>query len=454
MKRLFPLLLLSLLLPQLAFAQERPVVDRLYVDPPVIYENEPFDIVAGGFFPGIEPPVYVHRFQSTFNIELPDSPGGPLISVPWGERLRFEGLVAGTYSIAVHGLDRTHRVIDFVVHEKPFTLSSRIGEEADEIAIEGLPVRDCPNDTCPALTVYFGNTPGHNVRVEYPHSEIGNAVIVVEVPEGTGLVDVSVQLLTGERPVLRNAFRYGRGLESDYERVLFPITYAGAGAHGSEWRSDILVRNDAPVRVRTEPLIYLEMLLPDLQAMMPLPPGARSLFPSANRDGGAFLHVARGGEKWLTYASHAVDRSRTNNDRGSEVPVVRAEDTASEIRLLDIPMRPLFRSHLRIYDFDEVREQSLAIVFRKEDGTEFIEGVQLPPTPVCVNPPCLADRPSYVGIDLGTIRELENAGNVDITIRASTNDRRIWAFVSVANNETQRVTLYTPQHKTPTGAIR
>ena len=451
MKKLIPLFVF-LLFAQFAFAQERPVVYRFYVDPPVIYENEPFDIVVGGFFSGRVPPkprVTLHGSQLI--IDLPRSPGGPLIFLPWGERIRIEGLVSGNYSARVDALHTTQSSINFHVIEKPFKVSPRIGEIDDEFVIEDLRVPQCGNE-CPLMQVFFGDKPARNVRIEYP--EFGKPVVIAEVPEGTGLVDVTVHLPNGEKPVLEDAFRYGKGLESDYERVLLPSTYGASGAHGSLWSSEIVIRNDGPVRVLTEPLIYLEQILPDLQGMMPIPPDARAPFPITTRDGGSFLHVARGAEKWLTYSSHVLDRSRTADDRGVELPVVRADDTASEIRLLDIPIRPLFRSHLRIYDFDEVREQAVELVFRKENGTEHVMGVQLPPTPVCVNPPCLPNQPSFVRIDLSAIPELANAGEVDLTIRATTHDRRIWAFVSVTNNETQRVTNYTPQHKTPEGAIR
>jgi hypothetical protein len=452
-RRLLPLLLL-LLLTQFAFAQERPVVERFYTDPPVVYENEPFDIVVGGFFPGIVPPKPVITGTGAVRIiELPGSPGGPLISLPWGERIRIDGMLPGTYTYRVRALGAIQQAIQVVVHPKPFTLAPRFGLVGeDEVIIEDFPDPVCIASPCFPFTVSFGS---EQARIRFEQRPGGKRVIVAEVPEGTGVVDVHLTVPTNVRFTLPMAFRFGaKGTEGDYERVLFPSNFAARGAHGSDWNTDIIIRNDAPIRVHTEPLFSFELLLPDLQAYVPISPGTRARFFTVNRDGGAFLHVARGLDKWLTYASRAYDRSRSTTDRGTEVPVVRADDTASEIRLVDVPMRSLFRSHLRIYDFDDVRNQSVEVVIRKEDGTEMVIGVQMPSSSICVNPPCLPDRPSFHSIDLSALEGLADAGEVDITVRAMTHDRRLWAFVSVANNETQRVTIYTPQHKTPAGVIR
>jgi hypothetical protein len=445
------LLAFLLLFPPAAFAQEPAIFERFYVDPPVVHENEPFDIVVGGFFHGEVPAARrVTIKASRITIDFPENPDGPAMHEPWGERIRIDGLPDGVHEIVVNALGES-RSLNIRVHEKPFKLSPRVAPAGDEVVIENLPDHLCEGDVCQPLGVFFGETP--SPRVRSVARELGRPVIVAEVPQGTGLVDVSVQLPNGPKPVLVDAFRFGRGLESDYERVLFPSTYAGRGAHGSDWRSEIVVQNDGAATIRTEPLIRLERQS-NVVNPVPLEPGERATFPTANRDGGAFLHVGRGAEKWLTYDSHARDLSRTASDRGSEVPVVRADDTASEIRLPDVPMQSLFRSHLRIYDFDDSGVHSVEITFEKSNGTRHVMRVSLPPTPVCVNPPCLLAEPSFAAVDLSAIPALANAGNVDITIRALTNDRRLWAFVSVANNETQRVTVYTPQHKTPAGATR
>ncbi|MEA2462785.1 MAG: hypothetical protein QOJ98_532, partial [Acidobacteriota bacterium] len=230
---------------------------------------------------------------------------------------------------------------------------------------------------------------------------------------------------------------------------LFPLTFAGPGAHGSQWRSENIIRNDAAVEVATVPLIWDGYSVPEVILLTPIPVGQRAAMPEEPEDGGLYLYVPRGLEKWLTYSSHIVDRSRSQSDRGSELPVVRAEDTSAEIRLPDIPLRPLFRAHLRVYDFDTETPRNIRIVVTKEDGTNVFISRRIFSTFECVNPPCFNPRPPYATIDLSAIPELADAGEVDISVRSETNDARLWAFVSVSNNNTQHVTMYTPQHDTP-----
>ncbi len=452
-RRLFPILLL-LLFAHIESARAQAVVSRFYTDPPVVYENEPFDIVIGGLFPAQEPPKpHISGSGAVRIIELPPFVGGPIVNVPWGERLRIDGLLPGTYTFRARALGEIQQSIQVVVHPKPFTLSPRFGVFSDEVVLEDFPNHICTGTPCAPVEVLFGSTPARNIRFE--QRDGGMPAIVAEVPEGSGVVDVHLTMPSG-RYTLPAAFRFSeKGLEGDYERVLFPINFAAPGAHGADWRTKIQIRNDAPVRVPTEPLFYVGLLFPDLPALMTIEPGGRGPFYTGNRDGGAFLHVARGLEKSLTYSSHIFDRSRGENDRGAEVPVVRADDTASEIRILDVPLTALFRSHLRVYSFDDVPEQQVVdMIVHLPDGTEMTGAVVLPAAPVCVNPPCLPLAPSFHGVDLSAIDRLKDAGKVDITLRAPTRDRRIWGFVSVASNETQRVTIYTPQHETPAGVVR
>jgi len=85
---------------------------------------------------------------------------------------------------------------------------------------------------------------------------------------------------------------------------------------------------------------------------------------------------------------------------------------------------------------------------KKSDGTltgTFVV-TKLPP---CTAPPCTMYRAPFAAVDLASIPGIGDDGDVDITISAETHDARLWAFVTVSNNETQRVTLFTPQHATP-----
>ncbi len=430
MKRLLFALGVLLFLPQLASAAP---LDFVRFDPAIVRENEPFDVLMGGVWPtGAYPRSAAVRIEGDqILVRLDASFDGPAVVVPWGERIRLGGMQRGVYTVKVvaEGVEVGDQAL--VVLDQPFSATPPFGSELTEVLIEGVQLLECQGPLiCTPLEIRFGDNLATNVRITLE----GN--IVVRAPAGNGIVDIVIRQNTAMY-TLPAGFRYGEAGSFDpvhYERVLFPLTFAGPGAHGSLWRSENIVRNDAAVEAAT---------------VLPIPPRGRVLVPEQPTDGGTYLYIPRGLEKWFTYSSHIVDRSRSASDRGSELPVVRAEDTSAEIRLIDVPLRPLFRAHLRVYDFDTETPRNIRILVTKEDGTNVLIERRISSTFECVNPPCFNPNPPYASIDLSAVPELANAGEVDISVRSGTNDARLWAFVSVSNNNTQHVTMYTPQHDTP-----
>ena len=451
MKRKVFLLMLLLLLPQLALAEEVAVA---YIDayPDPVRENQPFEIVLGGYFPGVVPPAVVVQIEGRrIILRLPDEHGGPLINVRWGERVRFEGLPAGRYDVIVRGLGHDQLAgLLLDVLPAPFSVSPAYGLGGTEVLIEGVVLPLCDSDPCFTPVVLFGNTPSPNVRI----TAEGDLVAVVPANlDERALLDVSVRTASHTVQTLPQAFtvRLGDSAE-DFEYVLLPLSFAGPGAHGSNWVTRTVVRNDAPIPVATRPLLH-----PTPGAPFPfgaIPSGQRVSVPPLS-DTGVLFGVQRGLGKWLTFSSHIVDLSRTANNLGTEIPVVRAEDTAPVIRLLNVPLTARFRAHLRIYSFDreEERGDHATIVVTKSDGSRVDLHAQLMWEPNCGIGPCRQELPAFALVDLSADPRLANAGEVDLTIYGPTNDLRLWAFVSVANNETQRVTLWTPQHDNQTAGV-
>lgn len=447
-KKLLPLVLF-LLLPQFALAQEEPTYIR--VEPQPVRANQPFEIVVGGIFPGIAPPPPAVRFEpGRIVLTLPATPGGPLIDVPWGERIRIDGLAAGEYVIDLNGLGRTLSRYSFTVYESPFSVTPFTGRGGSEVMIEGIGF-ECNTTPCTLPVVSFAVRGGPTVVS--PRVRIApDGQIIAEVPAGLGARnDVIVQ--TASRTV---TLPYGYAdlgsigsepEEETHDIILLPLVFEGRGAHGSDWRTEITIRNDAPVAIDLNALRLNEpapRLAPGDRLRVP-PQGPRGLL----------LMVPRGLGKWLTFSSHVVDRSRTASNRGTEIPVVGTDDMAPVIRLLDVPLTPRFRAHLRVYSVD--REENVVrhvtVVARKQDGSEVIEFVPIRWELDCGIAGCAPESPMFGSVDLSAIPALANAGPVDLTIYGQTNDERLWAFVSVTNNETQRVTLWTPQHDNQTAGV-
>jgi hypothetical protein len=438
MKRhLFAVLSLLLLGPAAAGA--------IVFDPPRVYENERFEILIRSVSPTTPPPgaPYLRLAPGKITVELMRLPGFLTAISDYGERVPVDGMPAGTYDVVLRTANEVLEQSTLVVHPKPFTVAPAFGAGGTRVLIEGL--RGCEREPCPVPVVRFGGEEAYDLQV----TDRGD--LTVTTPGVAGQVDVTIEI-GGVTQMLPGGYVGGASSNRPdlalMEKVLLPLNFRGQGAQGADWRTETVVRSDAPISVATEPLIWSTQSIPHPPILQPLPPDVHAEFPEEQVEGGVYFFVPRGLEKWLTYTSHVLDRSRSTTDRGTELPVVRVEDTAAVIRLMDVPVGPLFRARLRIYDFDTVANREVDVLITKRNGTavRLLAILRVPP---CVTPPCTMYRSPFVAYDLSSIPELANAGEVDITLRAETNDARLWAFVSVSNNETQRVTLYTPLHKMP-----
>lgn len=438
------LLLLALFSAPSAFATCN--VDDFFFEPDPVYayERNLEVVIRGTCADGNIPVARMVRFdgERTIVIDFQHFETALGVPTPWGERVRLPMLEAGTYTIELHWMFAKLAATTLVVRDRPFVVKPAFGNEFEEVQIEGVDVPECTSSPCPEIEVFFGNAKATDVHYDT------RGELVATPPPGSGVVDVRV--VRGAFSVTHDdAFRYGTPFEGDMERVLFPVNFYSLGAFGSEWLSDIAVRNDGPVTIDTRPHFFADPDSPVLPIPTPIPSGAKGNFLRRDRDGGEFLYTPRGLERNLSYASHVVDRSRSEVDLGTEVPVVRAKDAMPVIRLLEVPVDARYRAKLRVYDFD--RNGVVRVTLRDPVGGRVIDRlVELTGYEVCPNAPCFSERPAFGAIDLDSIpelREMESGVDVTVTAQPSTADTRLWAFATVTNNDTQHVTLYTPQHR-------
>lgn len=438
MKRLLLLLPLSLLLNLPAVAQGCSL-QQVIIEPSPAWYGEEIDVRLRGICSSGEG-LYAPRVVAngaTITIELADPRGPTLGAIDWAERVVLGRLLPGKYDLVVrtaqHELGR--QSVD--VRPRPFALAPMVGTAGDRVVVRGVHSLDCAAEPC--HPVRFDGIPATEVR-----NDGGGVVSVTVPPHADGVVDVTLHEPSGV-VTLAGGFRYSRRDNSDFERVLFPVNFTSSGAYGSEWHTEIIVQNNAPVPFDTSPPTYVhpEPLLP---VPTPLAPGGKGIVPEGTTDGGMFFYVPRGADAWLAYSSHIVDRSRSATDRGAEVPVVRAKDTAAVLHLPNIPIDSLFRARLRIYDFDAVDERWVDVTATAEDGTVHMFFAKLhADIIVCVTTPCLQPWPAFASIDLSSIASLREKRIADLRIESPERSARLWAFVSVTNNDTQRVTVHTPQ---------
>lgn len=423
-------------------------VDVFASDPGTIYSDTRFaELVLSGICGSTDTPLLrnVTVDGSVITVEFQFRGSGLPLVVPWTTRVPLPMLRAGTYTVRMTaGLSYVDLFEErtLVVQERVVRVTPAYGGEFTEVIIEGYNRPACSTAPCAETEVFFGNVKATNVRFS------ARSELLADAPAGTGLVDV--RIVTGSNTVtIERAFRYGEPFEDDVERVLFPVNFMARGAFGSDWRSDIVVRNDGPIAIETRPLFWANPDIPTLPIPEPIAPGAKANFPQRERDGGEFLYTPRGLEEKLSYASHVVDRSRSEEDLGTEVPVVRIEDTGSVIKLLQVPVGGPYRAKLRVYDVDTNRGVLVRLTDPNTDTRLAMVSLSLTGRPVCPIAPCISDRPAFAVLDLESLQALQGRNlpaGVDVTITAD-DGARIWGFVTVTNNDTQHVTAYTPQHR-------
>lgn len=263
-------------------------------------------------------------------------------------------------------------------------------------------------------------------------------------PHAAGPVEVRVVSTSFNQSSF--AFRYydpGQApLPELFERILIPVIYNGSGAYGSEWRTELSVRNNNPHRV--EPWNG-QHAFGAIDAGAPVTLGG-----GVSAAAGVFMIVPREAAAGLKLNMRIRDVSREHSGWGTEIPIAREIDfSLDSIELLDIPLLRSgdFRRALRIYSLSSLPDQVLVKAYSMESGVQLAQKfVTLISEAPCAQPgPCASDRPSFAMLDLD--QALPNFGSP--TRAGITIDRyggpAVWGFVTVTNNETQHVTVISPQ---------
>ena len=231
------------------------------------------------------------------------------------------------------------------------------------------------------------------------------------------------------------------------DRILLPIaTGQIPGAFGSLWTSEAVVHNDGPDFVDFDADEYCIAECPPSQALRP-GETRHVLYRGEPASNPGFIMFVQHSD-FMTFESRIQDISRQAQTWGTEIPVVReGEFTTQPVVLVNVPMDGRFRLMLRVYDIDGRADASVRVeVFPFPGSGAAIGQIDLPLIPPGGRHPKY--KPSYVQYeDLhGLIPPGFNPGSVvGARITPLTPGLRIWAFISVTNNETQHVTTVTPQ---------
>ena len=252
-------------------------------------------------------------------------------------------------------------------------------------------------------------------------------------------------------------------VDPEYERVLLPVFFSGAGANGAQWETSIEVTTsrDDFFTLPQPALVYASDTRGGCLRTTVAPRMSARVCPELEHAAGLLLWVPRTVKETELHVSIRVrDTSKNATSAGTFVPVVRESDlTGDTMVLLDVPVDARFRTALRVYDaFGFPGVAGLTIY----DSDDYRRGRALPllDTTVTLDDPNPEPytrhirRPGFrlIGDLVGAYPQLAGRTSVTVVVRGShplvsppLPYERFYALASVTNNATQEVTIISPR---------
>jgi hypothetical protein len=292
-------------------------------------------------------------------------------------------------------------------------------------------------------TVYFGATPAQATRVDDTTLHVTTPAHLPTIV-GITIFEYDIRLPT---PL---TFTFvGRPTDA-FDAVLLPVFTAPIpGAFGSEFRTDFRARLVKEDRAQIYGLRYpcIVTCIQTNDEPYVVDTTVRNATPEnveATGNPGTFLYTPKTEPGRVTMNLRAYDTSRSAENFGTEIPIVPSSEFATaydEITLIGVPSDERFRNTLRIYGFGDTATQLTVRITTEEDVLLSERVVDLPAQQNIYRPGYLeiSDLPRGEGMLIVTISPIVPP----ISAPIPPPDR--WAFISVTNNDTQHITLATPQ---------
>jgi hypothetical protein len=244
-----------------------------------------------------------------------------------------------------------------------------------------------------------------------------------------------------------------RAQQVSYDRVLVPLKPNSAvlGAFGTEWETDLAVANTSE-----NPVLVTGVGCGDFDPCVPtpLPPHASAFLTSiggCDEVRGLFVQVEHGRLSDVSFTLRTRELTRQMETWGTSVPVVPTDRAFNQrFGLTDIPTDSQFRSILRIFSMDPGSAPATVVRFFK-----------MPPlgTTAQTADPLLVEKtlaltvpttggatsacPGFTELPLSNIPELMGQSRIRIEVEPVSGSN-YWAMASVTHNDTQQVTVITP----------
>lgn len=236
-----------------------------------------------------------------------------------------------------------------------------------------------------------------------------------------------------------------------FEQILLPVYNIEPipGAFGSVWETELWVRNNSDEDVRAMPCI------PSCQGTgfggsFPATSTTRNPIPGTVSGLGAMMHIWVEESPNMAFSLRLFERSENTVRQGIEIPVVRESEFLSGTgELLAVPVGSDTRSMMRVYDPYGIEGAGVLVEVFPMDSDELLASRLIDLDELGPRDPSVEflRRAQY-----GSVPSLQQAfghvalpDQVRLRLTGIPSNLIFWAFVSVTDNETQYVTLITPQ---------
>jgi hypothetical protein len=254
-------------------------------------------------------------------------------------------------------------------------------------------------------------------------------------PHAPGVVDVVLNSTAGTVTAKASLIYYDPASADPavFEPILFPLSFQGPGAFGSQWTTESYITSWISSA-------YFRDALPCAGCSARIDAGTKQLTNNGN-PWGHVLYAMRGTTGSLDFGSRIRDTSRQTQTAGTEVPIARERDFRGQVRFLNVPVDSRYRVMLRLWSLGDypqfivyvdsptllvaplsvTRIPGTAMWFGSADITSLVAKGKGSPTGVMVYPSGFGSSYSPLAFP------------------------PIWGMLSITNNDTQQVTIVSPQ---------
>ena len=233
--------------------------------------------------------------------------------------------------------------------------------------------------------------------------------------------------------------------------VLIPVFFAGPGAFGSFWNTQLTILNNSVKPLTSIPYIY-ECPIPE-GCLSAIPAHASVAFtagapncPACFRFSTGFFYSIRSDELPQAILSLRIFDCTANF-------VFYGVHRETELQFLDVPVDPAFRITLRIYSLPNQVPSVRIRSFQEPPpifGAPQRSSVLIADSVVSLVPPpdvpsATLHGPSIVVNNPIAAQPNNDGSRYRVTVQSVTPGVPIWALFTVTNNQTQRVAVIAPQ---------